>query len=215
METLIARLGGDQRFVDRLDYFHESPLVDIGNEPVFLSVFEYHYAGRPALSARRSHSYIPSRFNTSYSGLPGNDDVSTVNLGELHMFELTRSQSGAMGSYAAFNMMGLFPNPGQNVYFIIPPYFPRMQVRHPVTNRTATIRADNFDAAYSNIYIQNATLNGEPYTKNWIGHEFFTQGGELVLTLGSEESQWGTAVEDRPPSETGGSRTEERSWSGL
>lgn len=196
METLISKLGGDQRFVDRLDYFHESPLVDIGNEPVFLSVFEYHYAGRPALSARRSHSYIPFRFNTSYIGLPGNDD------------------SGAMGSYAAFNMMGLFPNPGQNVYLIIPPYFPSVQVRHPATNRTATIRAENFDSAYNNIYIQNATLNGQPYTKNWIGHEFFTQGGELVLTLGSEESQWGTAVEDRPPSETGGEQAAEPSWEG-
>ncbi|GME24527.1 putative glycosidase [Neofusicoccum parvum] len=194
MATLIERLGGDERFVARLDYFHESPLVDIGNEPVFLSVFEYHYAGRPALSARRSHAYIPSRFNTSYSGLPGNDD------------------SGAMGSFTAFNMMGLFPNPGQNVYLIVPPYFPSVHVRHPATNRTATIRADNFDSAYNNIYIQNATLNGQPYTKNWIGHEFFTQGGELVLTLGSEESEWGTLMEDRPPSEQGGDQAAEPSW---
>ncbi|KAL1643667.1 hypothetical protein SLS58_004682 [Diplodia intermedia] len=194
IETLISRFGGDQRFVDRLDYFHESPLVDIGNEPVFLSVFQYHYAGRPALSAQRSHFYIPSRFNTSYSGLPGNDD------------------SGSMGSFAAFNMMGLFPNPGQNVYLIIPPYFPSVQIRQPLTNRTATVRAENFDSAYRNIFIQNATLDGEPYTKNWVGHEFFTQGGELVLTLGSEESSWGTAVEDRPPSETGEGESTEATW---
>lgn len=119
-----------------------------------------------------------------------------------------------MGSYAAFNMMGLFPNPGQNIYLIIPPYFPSVQVRHPATNRTATIRAENFDSAYNDIYIQNATLNGQPYNKNWIGHEFFTQGGELVLTLGSEESHWGTAVEDRPPSETGGELAAEPSWEG-
>ncbi|KAL0260652.1 hypothetical protein SLS55_004342 [Diplodia seriata] len=194
IETLISRFGGDQRFVDRLDYFHESPLVDIGNEPVFLSVFQYHYAGRPALSAQRSHFYIPSRFNTSYSGLPGNDD------------------SGSMGSFAAFNMMGLFPNPGQNVYLIIPPYFPSVQIRQPLTNRTATVRAENFDSAYRNIFIQNATLDGEPYTKNWVGHEFFTRGGELVLTLGSEESSWGTAVEDRPPSETGEGESTEATW---
>lgn len=108
-----------------------------------------------------------------------------------------------MGSFAAFNMMGVFPNPGQNVYLIIAPYFPRVRIRHPETNRTATIRAENFDAAYNNIYIQKATLDGEPYTKNWIGHDFFTQGGELVLTLGSEESEWGRGEEDRPPSELG------------
>ena len=108
-----------------------------------------------------------------------------------------------MGSFAAFNMMGVFPNPGQKVYLIIAPYFPRVRIRHGETNKTATIRAENFDAAYKNIYIQNATLNGEAYTRNWIGHEFFSGGGELVLTLGSEESGWGTRVEDRPPSEVG------------
>lgn len=105
-----------------------------------------------------------------------------------------------MGSFVAFNMLGLFPNPGQNVYLIIPPYFPSVSVTSPLTNRTATIRSINFDTAYKNIYIQNATLDGQPYTKSWIGHEFFLQGGELVLTLGDSESEWGRAVEDRPPS---------------
>jgi putative alpha-1,2-mannosidase len=62
---------------------------------------------------------------------------------------------------------------------------------------------------YKNIYIQNATLNGEPYSKNWIGHEFFTQGWTLELTLGDTESEWGTKEDDLPPSlssTTGASR---------
>jgi putative alpha-1,2-mannosidase len=62
---------------------------------------------------------------------------------------------------------------------------------------------------YKNIYIQNATLNGEPYSKNWIGHEFFTQGWTLELTLGDTESEWGTKKDDLPPSlssTTGASR---------
>lgn len=179
---LIETLGGDAAFVNRLDYFHDSPLVDIGNEPVFLSVFAYHYAGRPGLSSNRSHFYIPSRFNASTTGLPGNDD------------------SGAMGSFTAFNMMGLFPNPGQNVYLIIPPYFPSVSIKHPITGNVATIRAEGFDASYRNKYVQNATLNGISYTRSWIGHEFFLDGGELVLYLGDSESEWGTKRADRPPS---------------
>lgn len=43
-------------------------------------------------------------------------------------------------------------------------------------------------------------MNEENYTKNWIGHEFFTEGWTLDLVLGSTESDWGTRVEDRPPS---------------
>lgn len=96
--------------------------------------------------------------------------------------------------------MGLFPNPGQNVYLITPPFFQSVSIVSPITGKTATIRNVNFDPSYTNIYIQSATLDGEDYTKNWIDHSFFTEGKELVLTLGRNESSWGTRVEDLPPS---------------
>jgi hypothetical protein len=75
-----------------------------------------------------------------------------------------------------------------------------VSITDPLTNKTSTIRNVNFDPTYKNIYIQKATLNGKPYTKNWIDHSFFTQGKELVLTLGPKESSWGTQVADLPPS---------------
>ncbi|KAI8958017.1 glycoside hydrolase family 92 protein [Daldinia sp. FL1419] len=179
---LITLYGGPSEFVRRLDFLHDQNITYIGNEPAFLTVFQYHYAGRPALSARRAHFYIPRFFDTTPEGLPGNDD------------------SGAMGSFVAFSMMGLFPNPGQNVYLIIPPFFESLNITHPQNGKVSTIRNVNFDPSYENIYIQSATLNGEPYTKNWIDHSFFTEGKELVLTLGNNESSWGTAVKDLPPS---------------
>jgi putative alpha-1,2-mannosidase len=52
---VIELLGGDETFQRRLDYFHTSGLADIGNEPVFLTVYLSHFAGRPALSAERAH----------------------------------------------------------------------------------------------------------------------------------------------------------------
>ncbi|KAE8353870.1 glycosyl hydrolase family 92-domain-containing protein [Aspergillus coremiiformis] len=182
MAALIDLLGGPDAFVSRLDFFHTSGLADMGNEPVFLTVYQYHYAGRPALSSRRAHSYIPSLFNASNNGLPGNDD------------------SGAMGAFTVFSMMGLFPNPGQDVYLIIAPFFEAVHITHPTTNKTATIRNINFDHTYKNIYIQKATLNGRRYTKSWISHDFFTQGMTLELTLGDTESDWGRHERDLPPS---------------
>ena len=125
---------------------------------------------------------IPSRFNDSLAGLPGNDD------------------SGAMASFTLFSTIGLFPNPGQNVYFITPPFFEAVSIVSPATNKTATIRNINFDKGYKNVYIQSAKLNGETYSRNWIGHEFFTEGWTLELVLGSGESDWGTEPGDRPPS---------------
>ncbi|KAI9727482.1 MAG: hypothetical protein M1828_006424 [Chrysothrix sp. TS-e1954] len=182
MASLIVELGGPSTFVPRLNYLHDSGLLYIGDEQAFLPVYLYHYAGRPGLSANRSHSYIPSQFNTSLAGIPGNDD------------------SGAMGSFAALSMMGLFPNPGQDVYLITPPYFEEVSITSKQTGKKATIRNVNFDANYDAIYIQKATLDGKPYTRNWIGHSFFLDGGTLELTLGRNESDWGTREADLPPS---------------
>jgi putative alpha-1,2-mannosidase len=71
MATLVEKLGGPETFTKRLDFFHESGILDIGDEQSFLTVFMYHYAGRPGLSAKRVHSYIPTAFNASHNGLPG------------------------------------------------------------------------------------------------------------------------------------------------
>ncbi|KAG5980120.1 hypothetical protein E4U55_004370 [Claviceps digitariae] len=180
--SLISLVGGDDAFVSRLEFFHKSGLADISNEPVFLTVYLYHYAGRPGLSAERSHQYIPSSFKNSYDGIPGNDD------------------SGAMGAFLFFSVLGLFPVAGQNVYLINPPFFAEISIKHPVTGKKATVRSVNFDAGYKKLYIQAATVNGKPWTKSWIRHEFFTEGWTLELTLGKTESDWGQRPGDRPPS---------------
>ncbi|KAK3688274.1 glycoside hydrolase family 92 protein [Podospora appendiculata] len=181
--TLLTIYGGPDAFVRRLDYLHDHNITYIGNEPSFLTVFQYHYAGRPGLSAKRSHFYIPSFFSPTPDGLPGNDD------------------SGAMGSFVAFAMMGLFPNPGQDVYLITPPFFAQVNITHPQTRKTASVRTRNFDPSYASIYIQSATLDGAPYTKSWLDHSFFTDGKQLVLTVGRNESAtWGRHIDDLPPS---------------
>ncbi|KAH6672003.1 glycosyl hydrolase family 92-domain-containing protein [Halenospora varia] len=182
MAALVKLLGGPAKFVERLNFLHESGLLYMGDEQAFLTVFLYHYAGRPALSAKRAHAYIPKEFNNTINGIPGNDD------------------SGAMGSFVTLTMMGVFPNPGQDVYFITPPFFKEISVVNGQTGKTATIRNINFDPEYKNIYIQNATRNGEFWDRNWIDHSFFLEGGILELTLGPEESKWGTREEDLPPS---------------
>lgn len=182
MAKLIATMGGREPFLARLNALHDSGVLYMGDEQAFLTAFLYHYAGRPGLSSARTHSLIPSMFNDTLAGIPGNDD------------------SGAMGTFVFFSMLGIFPNAGQSVYFIIPPFFERVQITHPDTNRTATIRSVHFDAAHRNIYVQSAKLDGHVYTRNWLDHSFFTEGKTLELVLGPKESDWGTREEDVPPS---------------
>jgi putative alpha-1,2-mannosidase len=215
MQTLITLLGGPTSFVARLDHLHDQNITYIGNEPAFLTVFQYHYAGRPAKSTSRVRTYIPDYFSPTPAGLPGNDD------------------SGAMGSFVAMAMMGLFPNPGQSVYLLTVPFFEAVSIVSPITGKTASLKVVNwkeFNAANGTEgngglggsgFIRNATLDGVPYTKNWVGHDFFTEGRELVLVLGADEGDWGTKVEDLPPSlaaEVDGGRVigeSMRRWEGV
>ncbi|KAI0601018.1 glycoside hydrolase family 92 protein [Biscogniauxia sp. FL1348] len=194
MAGLAAALGGRRALVDRLDFFHEHGISYMGNEPNFLPTYQFHYGGRPGRSAYWVHRYVPAQFNSSLAGIPGNDDC-------------------AMGAFAAFAFMGFFPVAGQDVYLLTPPLFRSVSLRTPAfasssssssSSRTdgavATIRNRNFDPTYKRIYIQSARLNGEPYTKSWITHDFFVGGGTLEFVLGEEESDWGTREEDLPPS---------------
>lgn len=182
MGSLVKTLGGAEEFTRRLTFLHESGLLYVGDEQAFLTVYQFHYSGRPALSSKYSHFYIPSQFNTTTAGIAGNDD------------------SGAMGSFVVLSMMGLWPVPGQDVYLITPPYFKEVSITNQVTGKVATIRNVNFDPSYMSIYIQSAKLNGKTWTKNWLTHDFFLEGGVLELNLGSQESAWGTHVQDLPPS---------------
>lgn len=180
MASLIQTMGGKSAFIERLQYFHESGIIYMGNEQSFLPVFQFHYAGRPGLSSYWAHQYIPSLFNTTFGGIPGNDDC-------------------AMGAFSGFAMMGFFPVAGQDVYLLTPPFFSEVKIRAR-NGGWAVIRILNFDPTYHAKYIQHATLDGKTYTKSWITHEFFVKGGVLEYVVGIGESRWGTKEEDFPPS---------------
>lgn len=182
MSSLISLMGGPESFVDRLTYFHASGISYMGNEQGFLPVFQFHYASRPGLSSFWAREHIPSLFNASVNGIPGNDDC-------------------AMGAFSAFAMMGFFPVAGQDVYLLIPPFFRQVRIKAREKGRWATIRVRNFDPERKRIYIQSATLDGRKYTKSWMTHDIFLKGGTLEFVVGEEESKiWGAREEDLPPS---------------
>ena len=54
------------------------------------------------------------------------------------------SDSGAMGSYVAFYLAGLYPLPATQQFLLSSPYFPEISFRNPVLNTTTTIRANGF-----------------------------------------------------------------------
>lgn len=120
-----------------------------------------------------------------------------------------------MGAYVVFVSMGFYPVSGTGVYLLLTPLMPGYTIKNAITYNTARIRTVNWDGAYENKYIISAKLNGANYTRNWISHSFFLEGGELELTMGSEPSGWGEGSDDLPPSITAGGYSYERAALGY
>lgn len=178
---LIQKSGGPVRFVERLDAFFDVPeRYDVGNEPGFLAPYLYTWAGRQDKTAQRVRQIIAKNFHAGPSGLPGNDD------------------SGAMSSWYAFGVIGIFPNAGQDVYLIGSPQFGEVTFHLP-GNKSFVIEAKN--TSDRNIYVTAAELNGRPLPRAWLRHDEIVRGGRLVLTMAASPSRsWPTGPP--PPSDS-------------
>ncbi|KAI0030576.1 glycoside hydrolase family 92 protein [Vararia minispora EC-137] len=191
MAKLVELQGGPAAFIERLNFIIDEGYFDVTDEPGQQIPFMYHYADRPGLSTARSRAVISEFFNLTIDGLPGNDD------------------SGAMGSYAFFYLAGLYPVPATRQYLLASPFFPEISFFNPVFNTTATIRATNFagNDVGAPVFVQNVTINGEPWHSNcFLEWDVFESGATVELTL-TEDDAVACGADDSalPPSlSTGG-----------
>ncbi|MGQ1889206.1 GH92 family glycosyl hydrolase [Thermophagus sp. OGC60D27] len=175
---LVALSGGKEAFMKRLNTLFDLGLYNVANEPSFLSPNLYHWIGRPDLSNERIHAIIDKNYNCTPSGIPGNDD------------------SGAMSSWLAFHMIGLYPNAGQSYYLINAPYFRKITI-HQENGKDFIIQTKNFSP--QNKFIESVQLNGIDYNLSWIEHSEIVKGGTLILNMGPKPSDnWGKEM--LPPS---------------
>lgn len=173
---LIALFGGEEPFLNKLDSLFtlklETTQADVtgligqyahGNEPSHHVTYLYALAGRP----ERTQELIREIFDTQYlpkpNGLCGNDDC------------------GQMSAWYMFSAMGFYPvNPVSGEYVFGAPQLPEF-VLHLADGKTFTIKAEGLSEA--NKYVKSITLNGEPYTKNFISHADIVKGGTLVYQM--------------------------------
>ncbi|KAH7883885.1 glycoside hydrolase family 92 protein [Phlebopus sp. FC_14] len=187
--NLIAMQGGDESFITRLNL-----IFDEAHEPSQQIPFMYHYANRPGLSTQRSRMIIAQSYNTSVSGLPGNDD------------------SGAMGSYAAFYLAGMYPIPATRQFLLASPYFPWISFFNPTFNSTTSIVSKNFkgnpnDGTGGQVFVKSVTIDGQPWKSNcYLDWDAFVKGSVIELELTDDINiTCGEGPDALPPSlSTGG-----------
>ena len=169
VEGLIEACGGKEAFQRRLDLFFERGRYNVGNEPSFLTPCLYHWLGRPDLSTQRIHQIIADNYSDTPDGLPGNDD------------------SGAMSSWLAFHMMGLYPNAGQDYYLLNIPLLYSYTLTLPNGKSLKVTKKQKSKKSLSS-RLFTVSLNGRELKDARITHKELLQGGELVyLVAGSND----------------------------
>ncbi len=177
---LMKLMGGRERYAAKLDSMFTEGRYWHGNEPCHQVAFMFNYAGQPWKTQQAVRHILDTEYHNTPGGLAGNDDA------------------GQMSAWYVFAAMGFYPVcPGTPYYMLASPSFPVVTLCSE-GGRPFTVKAKG--ASARNIYIQRATLNGRPYTRNYLNHADIVQGGVLELEMGPEPNrEWGSSPSDCPP----------------
>ena len=85
--------------------------------------------------------------------------------------------------------------PGDTRFEIFTPLFDRVMLRlDPKFTKGGTFTIATKNNSPENVYIQSATLNGQPLNRCWLDYSEIVAGGLLELNLGpTPNKNWGVA----------------------
>ncbi|MEE1385636.1 MAG: GH92 family glycosyl hydrolase [Prevotella sp.] len=202
-EGLIRLMGGKQTFNNMLDsVFNVPPLFDDsyygsviheiremqimnmgnyahGNQPVQHMIYLYGYSGEPWKTQYWIRQTMQRMYNANPDGYCGDED------------------NGQTSAWYVFSAMGFYPVcPGAGEYVLGAPYFDEMTL-HLENGHNVSIKANgNTD---DNCYVNSLTLNGKPYSKNYIKRSDLMQGAQFVYNMSAKPNySRGTAESDAP-----------------
>ena len=187
-EGLMACMGGEKVFLERLDVLFEMDLPeryyadneDItadcliggyvhGNEPSHHIPYLYAWTSQPWKAQDRIRTIMNRMYRNEIRGLGGNDDC------------------GQMSAWYVFSAMGFYPvAPGIDRYVIGAPYLPYLKVTLENGN-VLEIKAPG--VSDSKRYIRRVRLNGQPLKRRYLTHGELTGGCTLEFEMDSRPNK--------------------------
>lgn len=193
VEGLIDLMGGKQKFVNKLDsvfllppifddsYYgsviHEIREMQIanmgqyahGNQPIQHMIYLYNYAGAPWKAQYWVRETMNRMYNPAPDGYCGDED------------------NGQTSAWYIFSAMGFYPvTPAVNQYVIGAPLFKKITLSLENGKQVVINAPDNSD---ENRYINSMSLNGKPYTKNWLSHPSLMEGAVLEFNMADKPNK--------------------------
>lgn len=163
IEGLSKLMGGDKKFVNKLQSVFDDELYDPANEPDIAYPYLFsRFRGEEWRTQKEVSRLLAKYFTTQADGIPGNDDT------------------GTMSAWAVFSMLGFYPDcPGEPYYTLTSPVFDRAEI--DTANGVLVIEAVRPDGGEN--LIKTMKLGGKPLHKYRISHDELLNGKLLTFEL--------------------------------
>jgi len=198
VKGMMGLMGGDKRFVERLDslftmhldkkyYEHNEDITEEGlignyvhgNEPSHHVPYLYAWTSQPWKAQERIRLIMDTKYQNKIDGLCGNDDC------------------GQMSAWYIFSAMGFYPVcPGTDQYVLGAPYFDEMTIRLENGNQFKIIAKK---LSKQNKFVQSVKLNGIEFGRSYLTQNEIVNGGVLEFTMGSKPNKKRVFNEEQRP----------------
>ncbi|MBE9585955.1 GH92 family glycosyl hydrolase [Mucilaginibacter sp. JRF] len=203
IKGLINLYGGNKQFANKLDsvfimppvfddsYYggviheiREMQIVNMGqyahgNQPIQHMTYLYNYAAEPWKSQYHVREVMDKLYKPTPDGYCGDED------------------NGQTSAWYVFSAMGFYPVcPAVDQYVIGSPLFKKVTLKLE-NGKTVTINAANNSKATR--YVNSVTVDGKPYTHNWLSHSAMQKGGVINFNMSAQPNKTrGTGAADAP-----------------
>ncbi|MCX4334398.1 MAG: GH92 family glycosyl hydrolase [Bacteroidales bacterium] len=166
VKGLAKIMGGQRKFIDKLQMVFDEGLYDPANEPdiAYPYLFSY-FKGEEWRTQKTVRELIEKYYTTRPDGIPGNDDT------------------GTMSVWAVFSMMGFYPDcPGAPYYTLTTPAFDRIDIRlAPEYNDGRECLT--IEKPAEGKYIREIRTGGRIFKGYRISHKDLTGAGKITFTV--------------------------------
>lgn len=168
IKGLAKLMGGDKKFVDKLQMVFDKGYYDPANEPdiAYPYLFSY-FKGEAWRTQKLVRQLLKDYYHNAPNGLPGNEDT------------------GTMSTWAIFSMMGFYPAcPGDVNYVLTSPTFNKITIQldkkfYP----KGELVIESMHQTPEDIYIKEVTAGGKRLKGYTISQEELVNAGTLRYIL--------------------------------
>lgn len=168
VQGLVKLMGGQRKFIDKLQMVFDKNLYDPANEPdiAYPYLFSY-FKGEEWRTQKTVAELLKKYYSARPDGIPGNDDC------------------GTMSTWAIFAMLGFYPDcPGSPYYTLTTPAFSKVTLHlDPKYYPQGDIVIETDRTSPSQLYINSMTLGGKKLNSFRISHKQLVEGKTLKMTL--------------------------------